>query len=139
MAYQIMFLETTLIKVIFLTPVKDAFKIASGFVVLMDLQVLFQVAATCKRFWAIVAFERLITCMYSLVTYQIRNLTKCLVASVEITFVWFLFVMDSSMLLQRRKLRKSLITMLTFKRSVFIMGPFMLFKGLFAVEKLTAF
>ena len=42
------------------------------------------------------------------------------------------------MLLERTVLRESLVTMLTLKRPIFIVGPFMLFKPFFTIKEFVA-
>ena len=67
--------------------------------------------------------------MYSLMSYQIRYLTKCEGTALMFTLERFLFIVNSFMLLKARILRKVLITLCTSKRSVSLMGPLMLFQS----------
>lgn len=49
-------------------PVEDALVIASSIVLLMDLQVLFEIGSACEFLVAVLALERLFTSMDSLVS-----------------------------------------------------------------------
>ena len=81
----------------------------------MDLQVLLQVGTGGKFLGAVGAFERLISCVDTLVPYQIRHLRECLGASWVVARIWLLLVVDSCVLLKRRVLRKGLVTGLATK------------------------
>ena len=81
----------------------------------MDLQVLLQVGTGGKFLGAVGAFEGLISRVDPLVPDQIRHLREGLGAAGVVAWVWLLLVVDSRVLLERRVLRKGLVTGLATK------------------------
>ena len=108
-----------------LTFTEDTFVVVSRVIDVMDLNVLFQVAAWSKFFVTHFAFERFFSWMYSLMPYQIRYLTKSQSTALMFTLEWFLFIVDSFVLLKTRILRKVLITTCTSKRPISLVSPLM--------------
>lgn len=62
---------------------------------------LFEIAARCKTFRAIIAFKWLFSRMNSLMPNQIGDLAKSFLASRMVTLVGLLLVVDSRMFLER--------------------------------------
>jgi hypothetical protein len=67
---------------------------------LMDLQMLLEVAATGKRLGAVVTDEGLLTGVYPLMPHKIGHLAEGLVAASNITCIWSLFIVYSFVLLK---------------------------------------
>jgi hypothetical protein len=108
-----------------LTFTEDTFVVVSRVIDVMDLNVLFQVAAWSKFLVAHFTFKRFFSWMYSLMPYQIRYLTKSQSTALMFTLEWFLFIMNSFVLLKTRILRKVLITTCTSKRPIGLVSPLM--------------
>ena len=105
-----MFFETRLIQIILLAAIENALEVTSTLSRLMDLQVLFQVATGGKFLGAVGAFKGLISRVDALMPDQIRHLRECLGAARVVARVWLLLVVDPGVLLERRVLRKGLVT-----------------------------
>ena len=92
-------------------PVEDAFVVAPSVILLVDLQVLFEVGSTGELLVAVLALKRFFTSMDSLVPDQVRHLAESLVATLKIALVGLLLVVDSCVFLQRRVLSERLVTL----------------------------
>ena len=114
-AYKVMLFQARLVQIVLFTTFENAFKIAPAIWLLMDLQMLFEVTAGCKPLCAIIALERLLASVYSLVPDQDWNLTEGLFTAGMAALVGLLLVMDSGVFLQRWVLREGLVTFLTAK------------------------
>ena len=109
MVHIIMLFETWKIKVGSSAAFKNTGKVGSLFRSLMNLDMLFEIAARSKISITKSAFERLITRMSSLVTNQVGNLTERFWALWIFAYKWPLLVMDTRMLLKWAQLCKCLV------------------------------
>lgn len=101
MANKVVFLEATLVEIALGAAVEYALKVASSVILLMNLEVLFEVGTTCKFLVAVIALKGLFPRVDSLMPDQVAHLTKSLVAALVVALVGLLLVMDPSMLLER--------------------------------------
>lgn len=106
-----MLLETALVQVALGTAIKNALEITAAVRLLVNLQMLLQVAATRKLLVAELARKWLLSGMDPLVPYQIADLRERLLASRKVTAVGLGLVVHASMLLQRRVLSEGLVAL----------------------------
>lgn len=114
-----------MVKIRLLTFTEDTIVVVSSVIDVMDLNMLFQVAAWSKFLVTHFTFKRFFSWMNSLMPYQIRYLTKSQSTALMFTLEWFLFIMNSFVLLKTRILRKVLITTRTSKRPISLVRPLM--------------
>lgn len=108
-----MLLQAALVQVGLRAAVKDALEVAATVRLLVNLQVLFQIASTGKFLVAEFACERFLAGMDSLVADQVRNLGEGLLAAWELAAVRLRLVVHSGVLLQGRVLREGLVALRT--------------------------
>ena len=77
------------------------------------LQMLLQIAATCKFLVAEFAGERFLSRMYPLVADEVRDLREGLLATWVLTAIGLGLVMDAGVLLQGRVLGEGLVALRT--------------------------
>ena len=61
--------------------------------------------------------------MNPFVSYQVRNLGECAMASFVVAWVWLLLIVDALVLLQRAVLRKGLVALIAVVKESTICGP----------------
>lgn len=108
-----MFLQTALIEILFVAAIENALQVAALFLLLVDLQVLLEVASAGELLGTVLAFEWLLAGVDSLMTDQVANLAEGHLAPGVVAGERLLLVVDSGVLLQRRILRESLLALVT--------------------------
>ena len=96
-----MLFQTTLIKVVFGAAVENALKVTPSIRLLVNLEMLFQVATTSEFLIAIVTCKRLFARVDALMAYEVRYLREGLFTARIFAAIWFGFVVDACMFLQR--------------------------------------
>ena len=114
-----MFLQAWLVEVALIAPLKDAFVLIVSLGT-MGLLVLFQVGTWSELLIAVLALVGLLSCVDALVSNQILDLWECLIATLDITFEGFEFIVDASMFLKWREFCETLITDIAVENVVLI-------------------
>ena len=96
-----MLFKTALVQVALGAAVEDALEVRPALRVLVDLQVLLQVASRRKLLGAVITLKRLLARVDTLVPDQIGDLAKCLVASWVVALVRLLLIMHPCVFLKR--------------------------------------
>lgn len=129
--------QGTQIRIYLPTLLNKACKLLSLEFTAMHLHMLFEIWPGCEFLQAELACIWFLPWVNALMPNQIANLSERLRASLVFARVRLKFIMDSLMLLDWRILSKGALTDWTNERSLTCVDTLMLFKGLFAREKLT--
>ena len=116
MTHYVVFFQAAIVEVAFCAAVEDTLVVTTTLIFLVNLQMLFEVRSRGKLFVAVLALERFLSRVDSLVTNQVTHLTEGLIASIKVTLVWLLLIVNSSMLLQRRILSERLVTLVAIEK-----------------------